>query len=75
MSFATCPTSRRSAMQGGVQTSHGAAKGVVAYLCIRPEVCKSRRSGAAGCLSGFVFSEPAGAGGSMLLSACFTFQT
>lgn len=75
MSFATCPTLRRSAMQGGTRTSHGAAKGVLAYLCIRPGVWKSRRSGAAGCLAGFVFSEPAGARGSMLLSACFTFQT
>lgn len=50
-SFATCPTSRRSAMRGGRRTSHGAAKGILASLCIGSGVCKSRRSDA--CLALF----------------------
>lgn len=39
----------------GMQTSHGAAEGVLAYPCIRPGACKPHRSGAPGCLAGFVF--------------------
>lgn len=42
-------------MPKGMWTSHEAAEAVLVYPCIRPGVCQSR-SGAVGCLFGFVSS-------------------